>query len=171
MGATYTNVMLKGPTQEQVGDFLDGGNTVAYVTPTDSDITVVYDQASSDSDEAALTALAGKLSRSLGCVALASSVYDSDILQYHLYLSGVLADEYDSRPDYWADEADETASAGRVWSAWASRSGATGTATSWPPPWSRCRGAASGALLVLAFLSCAKAYGPSEYVLDWNPGL
>lgn len=109
MGATYTNITLKGPTQKQIGDFLDREAIVAYVTPTDGDITVVYDQASSDSDEAALTALAGKLSRSLGCVAFASSVYDSDILQYHLYVSGVLADEYNSRPDYWDDETDENA--------------------------------------------------------------
>ena len=109
MGVTYTNITLKGPSQDQVGDFLDRENIVAHVTPTEGDITVVYDQASSDSDEAALTTLAGKLSRFLGCVALASSVYDSDIFQYHLYLSGGLASEYNSCPDCWDDETDEIA--------------------------------------------------------------
>lgn len=107
MGASYTNITLKGPDQKQVGDFLDQENIAAYVAPAVGGITVVYDQASAHFDEALLTALAGKLSYSLDCVALAVSVYDSDILQYHLYLSGVLTDEYNSSPNYWGDEAEE----------------------------------------------------------------
>lgn len=95
MGNSYTNVTLAGPAQGAVVAALDRCRRQAFVTPTRSGVTVVYDRAADEAgDPAELGDLALTLSRDLSCPALAAAVFDDDALLLGLSLSGAQAGEY-----------------------------------------------------------------------------
>jgi hypothetical protein len=111
LGNFYTNYTLKGPTQQAVGAALAGRS--AIVTPVQDECVVVFDEQSDEQDPAVITELASRLSRELHCPVLAVLNHDDDIFWYRLYLSGELADEYDSSPGYFdAEEEPSTPSGG-----------------------------------------------------------
>jgi hypothetical protein len=101
VGSFYTNVALKGTTQEAVLAHLRAQGRDAYVARTIGDVTVVYDLASESQDIRALTALAADLSRAFTCPALATLVHDDDFLVYSLFKDGAQVDEYNSDPSYF----------------------------------------------------------------------
>src|SRR5207302_8897170 len=104
------NYTPKGPSQQAVAAALAGRSAV--VTPAQEGCVVVFDEASDEQDSAVITELASRLSRELRCPALAVLNHDDDILGYQLYLSGELADEYDSSPGYFDPSAEPSAPAG-----------------------------------------------------------
>jgi hypothetical protein len=110
MGNFYTNYTLRGPSQQAVAAALAG--RTAIVTPAQDGCVVVFDEQSDEQDSAVITELASRLSRELRCPVLAVLNHDDDILWYQLYLSGELADEYDSSPGYFDASAEPSAPAG-----------------------------------------------------------
>src|SRR5262245_60172719 len=99
MGNFYVNYTLRGPDQKEVAAALKGRR--ARVTPRHKDCVVVYDEASDAQDQQQIAKLAGKLSKKFACPCLAVLNHDDSILWYQLWLSGKLADEYDSTPGYF----------------------------------------------------------------------
>jgi hypothetical protein len=104
LGSFYTNITLKGPEQAAVLTYLRTKGRDAYVAPTISDITLVYDLACESQDQRILSALAADLSQAFGCPALAALVHDDDFLVYELFQDGVQVDEYNSDPAYFEGE-------------------------------------------------------------------
>lgn len=110
MGNFYTNYTLRGPSQQAVAAALVGRSAV--VTPAQDGCVVVFDEQSDEQDSAVITELASRLSRGLRCPVLAVLNHDDDIFWYQLYLSGELADEYDSSPGYFDPLAEPSAPKG-----------------------------------------------------------
>lgn len=110
MGNFYTNYTLRGPSQQAVAAVLAG--RAAIVTPAQVGCVVVFDEQSDDQDSTVITELASRLSRELHCPVLAVFNHDDDIFWYQLYLSGELADEYDSSPGYFDPSAGPSAPSG-----------------------------------------------------------
>ena len=110
MGNFYTNYTLRGPSQQAVAAALAGRS--AMVTPEQDGCVVVFDETSDDQNQEGITGLASKLSSDLNCPVLAVLNHDDDIFWYQLYLSGELADEYDSSPGYFEPAAEPSAPAG-----------------------------------------------------------
>ena len=110
MGNFYTNFTLRGPSQQAVAKALAGRS--AIVTPAQDGSVVVFDEQSDEQDQAVIAELAARLSREFGCPLLAVLNHDDDIFWYQLYLSGELADEYDSSPGYFDASAGPSAPAG-----------------------------------------------------------
>ena len=111
MGNFYTNYTLRGPGQQAAAAALAGRS--ALVTRAQDGCVVVFDEQSDERDTAVISELASHLSRELRCPVLAVLNHDDDILWYQLYLSGELADEYDSSPGYF-DASEEEPSAPAV---------------------------------------------------------
>lgn len=82
----------------------------AYVSPEKNGWVTVYDEASDRQDDSIITRLASELSRSLSADVFAFMVHDSDIAFYWLYQNGALTDEFNSAPDYFEPESEETKS-------------------------------------------------------------
>lgn len=99
MGATYSNITLRGPTQEQVVQALTEAGMTAAVSPTDQGVTVVYD-CRCEANPDVLPAVTRWLSRRFGCAAWGVFVFDSDVVMYTLCRDGQVLDQYDSWPGY-----------------------------------------------------------------------
>lgn len=104
MGAFYTNLTMKGPSQEEILKAFRGRQ--AYISPTVDGNTVVYDEQCEEQSPAVLTDLSSKLSKELNCLVLIVLNHDDDILFYRLYNKGELVDEYCSSPENF-EETDE----------------------------------------------------------------
>jgi hypothetical protein len=109
MGASYTNLTVRGATQRAVADLLAGRRAV--VAPAHEGAVVVFDERS-EQDQEVVSELAEHLSASLNAGVLALLVHDDDILWYRLYDAGQLADEYDSSPRYFDADAEPSAPVG-----------------------------------------------------------
>jgi hypothetical protein len=99
MGATYSNITLRGPTQEQVVQAVTEAGMAAAVSPTDRGVTVVYD-CRCEEDPDVVPPVTRWLSRRFGCAAWGVYVFDSDVVAYTLCRSGEVLDQYDSAPGY-----------------------------------------------------------------------
>src|SRR5512138_2530573 len=110
MGNFYTNFTLRGPSQQAVAKALAGRS--AIVAPAHDGCVVVFDEQSDEQDQAVISGLASRLSKEFDCPVLAVLNHDDDIFWYQLYLSGELADEYDSSPGYFDPSAEPSAPAG-----------------------------------------------------------
>ena len=106
MGAFYTNISLCGPSQEIVVQALKKRNRIAFVSPSEGNAVVVYDQKCDEQDTNLLAQLTSDLSRELQCPALAILNHDDDILFYQLYMKGESVDEYNSCPAYFDPNAE-----------------------------------------------------------------
>jgi hypothetical protein len=104
VGFFYSNITLKGPTQEQLATYLRLQQRDAYVSPTVNDITVVYDRECEDLKADVLHTVASHLSRAFECPALVAYLFDDDVLWYALYQHGHCVDTYNSVPDYFDDD-------------------------------------------------------------------
>ncbi len=109
MGNFYASYTLRGPSQNAVARALTGRS--AIVTPAQNSCVVAFDE-ESEEDQSVIATLAARLSLNCSCPVLAVLNHDDDILWYQLYVSGELADEYDSSPDYFDEVAQPSGPAG-----------------------------------------------------------
>jgi hypothetical protein len=111
MGSFYTSHTLRGPSSSDVLAFLKDRS--AYVSTSDSPVTVVLDEACESQDVQLLADLGARLSSHFRCPVLAMLNCDDDVLYFELYEDGEKTDEYDSYPAYSGEEkADERPSGG-----------------------------------------------------------
>lgn len=96
MGTTYANITLKGPKAQDILQELGNQGRSAFVSPTEDDLTTVYDMDSDEGDTTALTDLAEDLSGYFGCPALAVQTLDEELFNYWLFSDGELLDSYRS---------------------------------------------------------------------------
>src|SRR5262245_39868131 len=99
MGSFYTSHILRGPSQDQVLDWLE--QRPAYVSVTEAGNTVVLDAACESQDGEELAGLAARLSGEFQCPVLALLNHDDDIFYFELYEGGKKTDEYNSSPGYF----------------------------------------------------------------------
>jgi hypothetical protein len=104
MGNTYANITLKGPQAQDILQELSDQGRLAFVSPTEDDLTTVYEMDSDEEGENTLIDLAEDLSGRFGCPALAVQVMGEDLFRYWLYVDGELEDTYTSpcsdRPEH-----------------------------------------------------------------------
>lgn len=101
MGNFYTNVVLRGPADGAVYDFLRYEGWTAWVSPRAPDgSTVVFERACEEQDLDVLDELASRLAHEFGVPALGALVHDDDVLLLRLHVpDGIrtrLAFAYDS---------------------------------------------------------------------------
>src|SRR5436190_15158120 len=95
----YTNLTLKGPSQQEIVRAIQENPREALVSPTYSDATVVYDLESEVQDGRGYK-FVEPLSRRLNCLGFYVSCADGKIC-YRLYKNGQIIDDYDSCPGYF----------------------------------------------------------------------
>ncbi len=100
MGNFYTNVSLKGPSQEQILAVLRELGRTALVTPTVDQFTVVYDRECENQDIDLLASLNLTLSHHLRCAGWAALNHDDDLLWLSVYENGRPAGEYNSNAEF-----------------------------------------------------------------------
>lgn len=103
MGNFYVNFAVRGSTQAEVASWLRKADREAIVSPTRRGATFFFDRDADRQDEEDILAVAGAVSKDLGCTLLAVLNHDDDILRYWLFTAGDLVDEYNSCPDYATD--------------------------------------------------------------------
>ena len=109
MGSFLTNYHVRSDSPESVVSALQLiVRSKACVSPSKNGWVTVYDETSESQDDKELHRIAKEVSSRLGCVTLAFLVHDSDVLAYLLYEKGNLADEYNSKPDYFGPSDDAT---------------------------------------------------------------
>lgn len=99
MGNFYVNYTIRGVSQADAAAAMAGRR--AIIPPALGDAVVIFDKASDKQDEAVISKLAGKLSVELSKPVLAVLNHDDDILWYQLLVTGQIADQYNSCPDYF----------------------------------------------------------------------
>lgn len=99
MGATYSNLTVRGPSHERVVAVMRALGREAYVGPWEDGCTVVFDSLAEERPGEDET-LAIELSQTLRCAALAVTVFDGDVVAYVLCRGGEVLDRYDSNPGY-----------------------------------------------------------------------
>jgi hypothetical protein len=108
MGSFFTNLHIRNTSSAAIcaalPRLLEGR---AYVSPESCGWVTVYCEATESQDDETMRELAGGLSRMLKTEALGFLVHDSDIAMYWLYRDGVLADEFNSAPDYYGGHMSE----------------------------------------------------------------
>jgi hypothetical protein len=62
MGTTYANITLKGPKAQDILQELGNQGRSAFVSPTEDDLTTIYEMDSDEGDSSILTDLAEDLS-------------------------------------------------------------------------------------------------------------
>jgi hypothetical protein len=97
MGNFYTNITLRGPSQDDVFSALEDRSYRAFVVPTRNGLTVIYEKDCEDQDTNDLTHLGEYLTGRLDCVGLAVLNHDDDVLWLRLFDSGKSVVEYVSR--------------------------------------------------------------------------
>ena len=108
MGAFLTNYQVRSKSSPAVVKALSALlESSAYVSPEKGGWVTVYDESSEKQDEAVLTRIAAGLSRELHTAVFGFLVHDSDIAAYWLYQDGMLADQFNSAPDYFDDDIDD----------------------------------------------------------------
>lgn len=93
MGLSYSNLIMKGPSQETIATYLEGQHVSALISPTIQGITVIYE----------MTQGVNALSAHFDCPVLLLGIHD-DILGYRLYSNGADEDVYESCPGYFTGE-------------------------------------------------------------------
>lgn len=107
MGIFYVNHTVRAPQPHVIAVLKKEGRT-AFVSPTFNGYTVICDRQCDDQDPVAIAQLGQKLSAQLESPALAVLNHDDAILCYWLFEQGRLIEEYDSFPDCFEDEDDES---------------------------------------------------------------
>jgi hypothetical protein len=106
MGNWYTNICVKGVSQEKIARSLEGLRRRAFVTPALSDWVFVYDEQCEEFDLGVLESLALTLSAQLECTAVASFNADDDVLWLGVYEQGALSTRYASSVNLFEDGAE-----------------------------------------------------------------
>jgi len=104
MSTNYTNITLYGVTQDEVRVWCEQHSVTGYISPTQDDITVLYENTLAEHADhptplEPLLARGAALSAALMCPALVCVVSDDDMFMYVLYLDGQMLDNYMSYTD------------------------------------------------------------------------
>lgn len=97
MGTTYANITLKGPKAQDILQELGNQGRSAFVSPTEDDLTTIYEMDSDEGDSSILVNLAEDLSGYFGCPALAVQTENEELFRYWLFADGELLDTYSSQ--------------------------------------------------------------------------
>ena len=84
MGSFYTNVVLRGPSEDKVAETLLGLGRVCYIASR-GDFVFVYDEESEKQKPGVVESLALTLATRLSCPALAALNHDDNVLLLWLY--------------------------------------------------------------------------------------
>jgi len=106
MGSMFTQIIVKGPQQSEIADYLRERGRSTLVGPTVNEYTILSDQASQRFEVEPLEELCAHLSHRFSCPGLAFQYYSDDVLSYTLYICGTLSDKYNSKPSYFDFNAD-----------------------------------------------------------------
>jgi hypothetical protein len=107
MGAFFTNLHVRDSSAQAVCTALSKLTpSRGYVSPPVNGWVTVYTEATEDQDEKKLCAIGVGLSKTLKADVLAFLVHDSSVALYWLYRCGELADQFNSRPDYFGASVD-----------------------------------------------------------------
>lgn len=93
MGATYSNVTLKGPDQAEVVKYLKESGWTAYVSPQLDRFVVAYPGLFEYYQSAARD-----LTSHFSCAGLAAVIFEDAYFYYELYQAGRTVDTYSSNP-------------------------------------------------------------------------
>jgi hypothetical protein len=99
-GKFYANIVVRNALQARIKKALAQQSRTALLVPGANGNVIVFD-AAADESEQELWALAETLSTECSATVWAVLIHDDDVLQYHLYVAGEFADEYDSTPGYF----------------------------------------------------------------------
>jgi len=104
MSTHYTNIVLYGPTQAEVTEWCTEQKVAGYVSPTQEDVTVLYENTLAENAQhptplEMLLARGATLSATLMCPALVNVVSDDHMYMYVLYVDGQMKDSYMSYTD------------------------------------------------------------------------
>src|SRR4051812_45052274 len=103
MGNFYTNIILRGPTQQGVAQAVAA--RTCYVSREVDGHVIVADELCDEQLTPELAALAQRLSSELAVPAVAVMNHDDDVLWLHFFDRGsALGDEYVSAPGYFSGE-------------------------------------------------------------------
>jgi hypothetical protein len=110
MGLFCVNFHFRTTDDAALSAALDRRGVTNYrVLPAKGGWTSLYEEQASEQDDTRIRDLAGSLSKDLRAPAISFMVHDSDIACYWLFDSGRLLDDYNSCPDYFAEEDNEPA--------------------------------------------------------------
>lgn len=96
MGSIYANIVLKGPKAKDILQELGDQGHSAFISPTQDELTTIYDLESDDKGSTALVDLAAALSGYFGCPALAVHAPHEELFCYWFFVDGELMDKYQS---------------------------------------------------------------------------
>src|SRR3954453_17504275 len=103
MGNFYTNITLRGATQERVAEAVAGRS--CYISREFVGHIIVADERCDEQLTPELTSLAQQLSSELGVLAVAVMNHDDDVLWLQFCDRGSsIGDEYVSAPGYFSGE-------------------------------------------------------------------
>lgn len=106
MGNFYVNYTVRGASAKQVTEAFAGRN--AAVTREEKGCVVAVDEESDSQDMEVIGEVGRALSEATGRPVLAVLNHDDDILAYKLWESGKLSDEYDSCPNYFSGDEEDS---------------------------------------------------------------
>jgi hypothetical protein len=110
MGHSYANYTVRCARREDVVAALAGRR--AFVSPVQDELLVVWEETSDLQDPARMSELAIHLSGQLHSIVLALFDHDDDILWYQLVVDGRIVDEYDSAPDFFDADSEQSGPTG-----------------------------------------------------------
>jgi hypothetical protein len=101
MGLFYSNLTVYRPERLQVLAALRRLRRSAFVSPTVSGHTVIFERVTEEQDADEIERFGMEITAALSCVALASVLHDDDVLYLWLFDTGIVRDHYDSLPQYF----------------------------------------------------------------------
>ncbi len=104
MGSFYTSHTVRGPSQQQIVDWL--GARPAFVSAAENHNVTVLDAACESQDMQALVELGSALSAHFACPVLALLNHDDDLLCLALFEAGREVDQYNSNPGMFDENGD-----------------------------------------------------------------
>jgi hypothetical protein len=103
VGNKYANHSVKTTDQKRVAEVMSQALRVSFVSRPQNGYVVVYDQEVDELGTAAVVEVGALLSKEIGVPVVCVLNYDDDILCYWLFEQDKLIDEFNSRPDYFAE--------------------------------------------------------------------
>jgi hypothetical protein len=101
MGLFYSNFTLYGPDHQKVVDAVRRMRRMAYVSPTVSRFTTVYDREAEHQVFDVIELVGRELSLDLECPVMGVVLHDDDVLYYWLFRNGDVRHAYNSSPAYF----------------------------------------------------------------------
>ncbi|MCE9527385.1 MAG: hypothetical protein K8R36_15180, partial [Planctomycetales bacterium] len=106
MGLFYTTFTTIGPDRQQVVAALQMLGRTAFVGPSDSRCTVIYDRLTEEQDFEEVERFGKELSKACDGPVFAAALHDDDVLYLWLFDAGNCCDFYNSMPQYFDPDAE-----------------------------------------------------------------